>query len=164
MMAPQRSGSARPFFGRSKVELGVSSGRRSEPGPNGLLLDALPTNAFKYGASGERPEVCVAVRAEEGLLRLVVHDSGPGLPEGFRLERGTSLGLQLVRASLASSAGRWTRATREAPGSSCAARSDRDGRTGGARPRKDERLAVEARQSPRTARGAGRLVVVPSPS
>jgi two-component sensor histidine kinase len=76
----------------------VSSGRRSEPGPNGLLLDALLTNAFKYGASGERPEVCVAVRAEEGRLRLVVHDSGPGLPEGFRLERGTSLGLQLVRA------------------------------------------------------------------
>jgi PAS domain S-box-containing protein len=68
--------------------------------PLGLLLNELLTNAFKYGARppGERSEVLVAVQIEEGLLRLVVHDSGPGLPEAFRLDRSTSLGLQLVRS------------------------------------------------------------------
>jgi PAS domain S-box-containing protein len=69
--------------------------------PVGLILNELITNAFKYGVVPGAPgdhDVVVEVGEVESQLRVMVRDFGPGLPEGFRIERGTSLGLQLVRS------------------------------------------------------------------
>jgi PAS domain S-box-containing protein len=90
------SPTTRVRFDTEPVEVSVE-----RAAPIGLLLNELLTNAFKYGsasAPGARAEVLVQVRAEGPDLRLVVHDSGQGLPPGFRIDRGTSLGLQLVRS------------------------------------------------------------------
>lgn len=71
-----------------------------------LILNELLTNAFKYGApaapavaraptSGDW-DVRVVLEASPRELVLRVQDRGPGLPDDFRIEGHTSLGLQLV--------------------------------------------------------------------
>ena len=69
--------------------------------PFGLLVSELVTNAIKYafppGREGEKGEVAVSFRErEDGKYLLTVSDNGIGLPEGFDLATGASLGLKLV--------------------------------------------------------------------
>jgi len=69
--------------------------------PFGLLVSELVTNAIKYafgpGREGEKGEVTVSFRErEDGEYLLTVSDNGIGLPEGFDLATGASLGLKLV--------------------------------------------------------------------
>lgn len=65
--------------------------------PFGLLVNELLTNAVKHGfADRAQGRIRVAVRVEEGLVRLAVEDDGAGLPPGFHPEEVRSLGMQLV--------------------------------------------------------------------
>jgi signal transduction histidine kinase len=70
----------------------------------------LVANAVKHGGRGRRPSVWVSVEEGDGLVRIVVEDDGPGVPEAHRsrvfelferLERseveGSGIGLALVR-------------------------------------------------------------------
>ena len=70
--------------------------------PFGLILNELLTNAFKYGVppggSPDAPcDVTLTLEYDDGMLRLTVQDRGPGLPAGFDVAQGASLGLLLVR-------------------------------------------------------------------
>jgi PAS domain S-box-containing protein len=62
----------------------------------GLILNELLTNAFKYAFPAGEGKICVNINREQHRCIIVVQDDGIGLPEGFRLEKATSLGLQLV--------------------------------------------------------------------
>lgn len=66
--------------------------------PYGLLLVELVSNSLKHAfAVGRGGQVHVALLpAPEGGALLRVADDGPGLPEGFALDRPRSLGLQLA--------------------------------------------------------------------
>lgn len=66
--------------------------------PCGLIVNELMTNSLKYAfAAGEHGEVRVRLLVEPyGRTRLVVSDTGAGLPADFEARRGQSLGLQLV--------------------------------------------------------------------
>ena len=66
--------------------------------PCGLIVNELLTNALKYAfVDGREGEVRIALLAPvEGVVRLVVSDTGRGLPEDFDARRHASLGLQLV--------------------------------------------------------------------
>lgn len=71
--------------------------------PIGLILNELLTNALKYGRSpGGTPDATHAVEVrlsvQGGAFVLTVSDRGPGLPDGFDLQRTRSLGLELVRS------------------------------------------------------------------
>jgi len=65
--------------------------------PFGLVVNELATNAYKHGlrhaASGR---LRVTLRNEGGEVSVTMEDDGCGLPEGFGLERASSLGLLLV--------------------------------------------------------------------
>ncbi|RJK95430.1 sensor histidine kinase [Vallicoccus soli] len=65
--------------------------------PLALVLTELVQNALEHGAPQGGTVVVHAERAP-GRLRVAVLDEGPGLPEGFDLDRSRSLGLQIVRA------------------------------------------------------------------
>jgi two-component sensor histidine kinase/PAS domain-containing protein len=78
--------------------------------PLGLILNELITNAFKYGIPSlaeARPEatrrtgpgcdILIEIDLDGDTLRIVVTDSGPGLPEGINPTSTTTLGLHLVR-------------------------------------------------------------------
>lgn len=63
-----------------------------------LVLTELLSNAIEHGLPGEREgeiEVRIEGKGEEAVLE--VSDNGCGLPEGFELEQGDSLGLRLVK-------------------------------------------------------------------
>ncbi|MBK9453652.1 MAG: tetratricopeptide repeat protein [Bacteroidetes bacterium] len=67
--------------------------------PLGLILNELVTNAFKY-AFAHRDEGTLKVSFMSGMqdsFELTVEDDGPGLPEGFDLQRTESLGMPLVQ-------------------------------------------------------------------
>lgn len=71
--------------------------------PLGLLVNELVTNAFKYGQTAgvaglEPPRVTVSWRRDDDRYELAVSDEGPGLPPGFDLLAGKTLGLRLMRA------------------------------------------------------------------
>jgi two-component sensor histidine kinase len=92
--------------------------------PLALVLTELLQNALEHGAPQGGAVVVDAARAT-GRLRVTVADEGPGLPDGFDLDRSRSLGLQIVRAlveaeldgelALASPPGGGTRARVELP-------------------------------------------------
>lgn len=76
--------------------------------PIGLILNELITNAFKYGAAPDSasvsthhgpsaPRLQVLVERSDQRARIRVRDFGPGLPAGFDMRSGQTLGLQLVR-------------------------------------------------------------------
>lgn len=67
--------------------------------PLGLIVSELVTNAFKHGVTdGNQGFVSVSLRSQEnGDCTLVVKDNGKGLPEGFNIEKASTLGLQLVQ-------------------------------------------------------------------
>jgi len=67
--------------------------------PCGLILNELVSNACKHAfpdASGGTLRVTISRTKPPG-YRLVVHDSGPGFPSDFDIEKSESLGLQLVQ-------------------------------------------------------------------
>jgi two-component sensor histidine kinase len=67
--------------------------------PFGLILNELITNALQHGfRAGERGTLRIAVAREGDYVRLVLADSGPGIPEDFDLRQTSSLGLKLVSA------------------------------------------------------------------
>ena len=66
--------------------------------PCGLMLNELISNSLKYAfPNGRKGEITVRLGPnKEGDTRLVVHDNGVGLPEGFDFRKSKSLGLQLI--------------------------------------------------------------------
>jgi excisionase family DNA binding protein/PAS domain S-box-containing protein len=66
--------------------------------PCGLILHELLSNALKHAfPDGKAGAITLDLRAEpEGHVTLRVADSGVGVPAGFDVRRGDSLGLQLV--------------------------------------------------------------------
>jgi two-component sensor histidine kinase/CheY-like chemotaxis protein len=79
--------------------------------PAGLILNELLTNAFKYGVSkpgspsargdvgraGPGCDVRVEIGRVDGVVRVAVLDSGPGLSPNIDLQRVSSIGLQIIR-------------------------------------------------------------------
>lgn len=67
--------------------------------PCGLIINELVTNSFKYAFPGDRKgKISVTLQRKsqgDGYL-LQVADNGIGLPAGFDIRRGDTLGLQLV--------------------------------------------------------------------
>jgi two-component sensor histidine kinase len=78
--------------------------------PLALVLTELLQNALQHGLAhppGAAPTGILKVtvdRKPDGLT-VTVEDSGVGLPEGFRLDAATSLGLQIVRTLVVSELG-----------------------------------------------------------
>lgn len=68
--------------------------------PTALIATELLSNALEHGFAGGRSgQVDVTLHpAGQSGFTLVVRDNGVGLPEGFRLDEQTSLGLHMVRA------------------------------------------------------------------
>jgi PAS domain S-box-containing protein len=66
--------------------------------PCGLILNELVTNAIKHGlAQGGTLHVTLR-RVDPGTFALGVRDDGTGLPQGFDMGGGTSLGMRLMRS------------------------------------------------------------------
>ncbi len=65
--------------------------------PAGLAINEILTNAYKHAFRG-RSTAGLRLRLKEraGLVTVVIGDDGPGLPKGFRLEEGETLGLRLI--------------------------------------------------------------------
>jgi len=71
--------------------------------PLGLIVNELVSNSLRHAfpagaAAGPRRLWVSARRATSGWLEVEVGDTGVGLPEGFAIEKTTSMGLQLVQA------------------------------------------------------------------
>ena len=62
-----------------------------------LVLTELIQNAVEHAFVARGGTVTVELKREAGVLRLRVSDDGGGLPEGFSLDTGSHLGLQIVR-------------------------------------------------------------------
>jgi two-component sensor histidine kinase/CHASE3 domain sensor protein len=62
----------------------------------GLIVVELVTNAVKYGKPSLQSPILVDVSPDEKELRVVVSDSGAGLPTGFDLQSSKGLGMQVV--------------------------------------------------------------------
>jgi two-component sensor histidine kinase len=62
----------------------------------GLIVVELVTNAVKYGSPSLQSPITVDVSPDERELRVVVSDSGAGLPPGFDLKASKGLGMQVV--------------------------------------------------------------------
>jgi two-component sensor histidine kinase len=67
--------------------------------PLGLILNELMTNSFKYAYEYQRK-----CRMQIGLVRkgntfiLQYFDNGPGLPEGYDVKKGKSLGMTIIKS------------------------------------------------------------------
>lgn len=91
--------------------------------PVGLIANELILNSLKHGlpkASGELRLTFKSSRADDGRLsaELCVRDSGPGLPPGLDLSRGSSMGYQLINLLVRQLRARLE--PREGPGASIA--------------------------------------------
>lgn len=65
----------------------------------GLLINEIVTNSLKHAFSGERPgtiHLSAGQTPEGGSVTLCISDDGCGMPEGIRLDRAETLGLQLI--------------------------------------------------------------------
>ncbi len=66
--------------------------------PCALVVNEILSNAFKHGFTGRtKGRIQVSAMQENGFLRITVCDDGIGLPQGFDLNRITSLGIKLSR-------------------------------------------------------------------
>lgn len=86
-------GSVQFIVEASDVELDIATAV-----PCGLVLNELISNACKHafqaGDSGQLRVIVGPGKNRE--FELIVHDSGPGLPENFEAKRASTLGMQLV--------------------------------------------------------------------
>lgn len=80
--------------------------------PLGLILNELMTNAIKHGLAAASGTITVSLTTADGIGRLVVTDTGSGLPAGFALDRSPGLGLQIVQGLAQQIGGTVTAATR----------------------------------------------------
>ena len=64
----------------------------------GLIVNELVSNSLKYAFSGDRSgQITVSLKKLDGEnIELTVEDNGTGLPEGFKIEEASTLGIQLV--------------------------------------------------------------------
>jgi sensor histidine kinase YesM len=67
-----------------------------------MILQPLVENAVRHGISKRRGPVAIAVEAarHNGDLKLLVRDTGAGLPEGWTEERSRGIGLSNTRSRL----------------------------------------------------------------
>ncbi|MFT4299169.1 MAG: sensor histidine kinase [Aeromicrobium sp.] len=65
--------------------------------PLAMVLTEVIQNAAEHAFGPEGGQITVAVNRVRGRLRLRISDDGAGMPEGFRIESGGSLGLSIVR-------------------------------------------------------------------
>ncbi|MDB6154149.1 MAG: hypothetical protein JWL90_2602 [Chthoniobacteraceae bacterium] len=67
--------------------------------PCGLLITELVSNAFKHAfPSGRGGSITISLKpTKAGLVQLIVHDNGVGLPQGFDVANIPGVGLKLVR-------------------------------------------------------------------
>lgn len=72
----------------------------------GLIVNEMLSNCFRHGAeNGDsragRPRASgharVTLRRSDGNARLEIRDDGPGLPEGFDVNKSSSLGIQIIQ-------------------------------------------------------------------
>lgn len=81
------------------IEADPVSGGIDTAVPFGLLLNELVTNACRHAfANGGHGNLWIEMHAEAGFFALSVRDDGPGMPPGFTIDSGSSLGLRLVDA------------------------------------------------------------------
>jgi len=67
--------------------------------PLALIVGEFLTNAFKYAfPDGRSGTVCVNLHRRGDKVEVAVADDGVGLPDGFSIERGNSLGMKIVRS------------------------------------------------------------------
>jgi len=68
--------------------------------PCGLLLNEIVSNSYKYAFPGEKSgEIVIEFRRlADQRIKMIVRDTGIGLPEGFSVDNAESLGMQLVQA------------------------------------------------------------------
>ncbi|HYF61326.1 MAG TPA: sensor histidine kinase, partial [Herpetosiphonaceae bacterium] len=65
--------------------------------PLGLILTEIISNSVKYAFAGrQRGTIAISAGRAAATLTVSVADDGPGLPEGFDPQAGTSLGLTMV--------------------------------------------------------------------
>ncbi|WP_045386723.1 histidine kinase dimerization/phosphoacceptor domain -containing protein [Falsirhodobacter sp. alg1] len=70
---------------------------RDQAIPFGLIATELLTNAVEHGFAGDGTGVIdVRLSQDAGYVTLTIADQGRGLPEGFSLDKATSLGLTLA--------------------------------------------------------------------
>jgi signal transduction histidine kinase len=90
------------FEDRLRVDWEVEDGVLDARVPH-LVLQPLVENAIRHGVSRRSAAGALHIRARRqgDALELAVKDDGPGLPEGFVLERSPGIGLSNTRARLA---------------------------------------------------------------
>jgi two-component sensor histidine kinase/PAS domain-containing protein len=66
--------------------------------PLALLINELVSNVFVHAfQNSDAPRLQVSLKREtESIMRLIVHDNGPGLPEGFEIAKGKTFGFKLI--------------------------------------------------------------------
>jgi PAS domain S-box-containing protein len=65
--------------------------------PCALIVNEALSNAYKHAFRGmKKGEISVDFSQQEGTYRMVIRDNGKGLPENFKLEQSTSLGMILI--------------------------------------------------------------------
>ena len=65
--------------------------------PIGILINEIITNSMKYAFdSQENPEIVVEATKNDQEITILLKDNGPGLPDGFSIEKSESFGLKLV--------------------------------------------------------------------
>ncbi len=65
--------------------------------PLGLVLNELITNSYKYAFPGDTSgDINISLQQATGEYTLQYSDSGPGLPPGYKIGSGTSLGMMVV--------------------------------------------------------------------
>ncbi len=63
-----------------------------------LIINELLTNSLKYAFDKETGgELTITAKKKNNFATLLVSDNGQGLPEGFKMEDSTSMGLSLVK-------------------------------------------------------------------
>lgn len=93
-----RAQNSAPERVRLKLDLAPVTVELDQAIPCGLIVNELVTNSLKHGfADAQQGEVSVNLQPDEsGAVRLVVSDTGAGLPANFDPEKTDSLGLRLV--------------------------------------------------------------------
>lgn len=65
--------------------------------PCGLIINELLSNSMKHAFPNKRGgKISISLRAKRNEIELTYSDNGIGFPEGFQIERSSSLGLRLV--------------------------------------------------------------------